>query len=81
MNYKMLFFNTVTSISYVFSQMRSKSLHAALLELSAWPPGMWLVIHFAVTAAETHHLTTSPCLRSLFGLHKCSASTDECERM
>ena len=63
-------------MSYAFLPALNKSLHATFLEV--WLCRTWLVFHVSVTTAETLH-TTSLCCHSLFGLHKCSASIDECQ--
>ena len=67
LSYKTLFFNTVTTVSYAFSPVMNKRLHANLVKIcmDVWnaPP------------------TTSLCSHPLFGLHKHSASINKCQRV
>ena len=54
LSYRTQFFSIVTTISYTFSSVMNKSLHA-MLKKSAWLSRIWIVFHFVVTTAETHH--------------------------
>ena len=67
-----VFFDTVTNISFVFSPAMNKSLHATLVKICTGGGDPLLPLL---------KCTTHPSLRShpLFGLHKCLASTDECQ--
>ena len=47
LSYKTVFFNTVTTISCVFSPVVNKSLQPCSQQ-SSWPLGTWLVYHVAV---------------------------------
>jgi len=44
----------------------------------AWLSGIWLVFHIAIATAETCHPPPHCANIHLFGLHKLSASIDEC---
>ena len=63
--YKTLFFNIITTISHAFLPAMSKSLHAMLIKICM--ATIWFVLS-----------TASLCLHPLFGLHRHSASVNEC---
>ena len=73
LRYKTLFFNTVTTISYAFSPMMKKSLHATRIKrcISGSDP-----LFHSVSQSPT-----SLCSHPLFGFHKHSASVDECQQV
>ena len=74
LSYKTLFFNAVTTIRYAFSPAMNKSLHVTLIQ-SVQLSRMWLVFHVTAATAEKHH---PPPHCAQVGLHKCSASIDDC---
>ena len=65
-----MFFNKVTTTSYVFSPAMNKSLHTALVQI-------------CTRGSDSHWWNAPPtaslCSQPLFSLHKCSASVDECQ--
>ena len=70
----MLFSSIVTTISSAFLPEVKKSLHAVLIKTctSGSDP---------LSPLLNAPPTASPCLHSLFGLHKCPASLNECQRL
>ena len=73
-----IFFNIVNTISYVFSPAMNKSLHAVLVKTCMAP---WNV---ARLSCHCHHCWNAPptaslCSHPLRGLHKHSASGNECQ--
>ena len=74
LSYKTLFFNIVTTTSCVFSPAMNKSPSAVLIKIYTSRGYLLLLLPLL-------KCTTCPSLWSypLFGLHKCSANTDECQ--
>jgi len=73
--YKSLFFNTSQNShhsSYVFSPMINKSLHAVLVKICITGGNV-------LSSLLKYSTTTSLCSHPLFGLHKHSASIDQCQ--
>ena len=73
-----IFFNTVTTISYAFSPAMNKKLYAKFIKIRM---AVW---NMACPSCCCHHcwnvpLTNSLCSHPLIGLQKHSASIDECQ--
>ena len=71
-SYIILFFNIVITSRYTFSAVMSKSLHTVLIKIQRRWPTVSRLLWWCI--AEMHHHS-----HSLFILHKCSESTDECQ--
>jgi len=69
-----IFFNTVPTISCILLLTMNKSLHAAFINTYS-SGGDHCCCHHCWNAPPT----TSLCSHPLFGLHKCSASVNECQ--
>ena len=78
LSYRTLHFNIVTAISYAFSPVINKSLHVTLVKICM---AVWNVPCLSCCCCHCWNapLITSLNSHPLFGLHKYSASVDECQ--
>jgi len=80
LSYKILVFNRATTLSYAFSPVMNKSLHAVLVNICMDVQNVTLLSHYCCHCWNAW-LTTSLYSHPLFGFQKCSSSTDEWQRV